>query len=173
MNIFLIFLLVKLKQVHLFSDCLLKYSNNEPLLPKHKRKQKVVTKFLIHRALLIHPDFSSTKKKTQVVDNTFDYADRKLGTDGILYLLQKDIEKLESNYTSINYGDAGGLRYEYFNIGRDIGELNEDLSHLFNRCHSFKLKISESLENSKNLISCVEAGELFNDNTKENLSDEE
>ena len=125
---------------------------------KYKRRKRAM-KFLIQRAQLVFEDSSSPEEEEEVP--LVVTADRGLGTDGLLFLIDRKAEDVRKGFADMDYGsESHGLQQELLalqaemaDIGRSIGglgstqeELDGNFSGVWKECNKIIEMVSRGYE---------------------------
>ena len=142
----------------------------QKLIEKNRQKRKLLTRFLIQRALLIFTDNNLVKDESVNSIPALVTADRKLGTDGILYLLERQLEGIISNLTAMNYTSTGGLETEFLRIDNEIAGLSRQVAKLAAQQQSFETSVTDTLKQTQLLVDNFESTPLPEETEQEEYS---
>jgi hypothetical protein len=95
---------------------------------KYKRRKRAM-KFLIQRAHLVFEDSSAPEEEEEVP--LVVTADRGLGTDGLLFLIDRKAEDVRKGFADMDYGsEAHGLHHELLAVQAEMEDIERSIGGL-------------------------------------------
>ena len=111
--------------------------------PKDIRKQRKATKFIIQRAEVLFPsDLDSGKNKEDGI-LSLQAASRRLGTDGMLYLLEQELSRINDDLVNLNYAE---LHLQFSEIENEIAILHKQGNELEQKKLDFETQFTAQLQ---------------------------
>lgn len=141
--------------VRMFTSCFFKDALKSS--SKYKRRKRAM-KFLIQRAQLVFEDTSAPKEEEEEVPLVVT-ADRGLGTDGLLFLIDRKAEDVRKGFVDMDYGsETHGLHKELLAVQAEMEELEQSISGLGSMHGELDGKFTSVWEECNTIIEMVERG---------------